>query len=103
MHARPAEPWTVERLAAEVNMSRSGFAARFGELVGEPPLHYLATWRMMKAAKLLREADASVAAIADQVGYANAAAFTKAFARVQGVSPGAYRRAGVARAEPSAA
>jgi AraC-like DNA-binding protein len=92
MHARPAEPWTVERLAAAVAMSRSAFAARFTELVGEPPLQYLARWRMAKAAQLLREREESVAAVAEQVGYANVVTFTKAFARVQGIGPGAYRR-----------
>jgi AraC-like DNA-binding protein len=92
MHARPAEPWTVERLASAVGMSRSGFAARFAELVGEPPLQYLARWRMTKAAQLLREDEASVAAVAARVGYANPVAFTKAFARLQGIGPGAYRR-----------
>lgn len=92
MHERPAEPWTVARLAAEIAMSRSAFAARFAALVGEPPLQYLARWRMTLAARLLRDARRSVAEVAEQVGYGNAVAFTKAFARVQGVGPGAYRR-----------
>ena len=93
IHARPAEAWTVERLARAVSMSRSGFAARFAELVGEPPLQYLTRWRMTEAAQLLRERDDSVPAIAERVGYGNPAAFMKAFARVQGVGPGAYRKA----------
>jgi AraC-like DNA-binding protein len=92
IHARPADPWTVESLAKAVAMSRSAFAARFTELVGEPPLRYLAHWRMTKAAQLLREHDASVATVAEQVGYANSIAFTKAFARLRGIGPGAYRR-----------
>jgi AraC-like DNA-binding protein len=92
MHERPAEPWTVARLAAEMAMSRSAFAARFAALVGEPPLQYLARWRMTLAARLLRDERRSVAEVAGRVGYANAVAFTKAFARVQGVGPGAYRR-----------
>jgi AraC-like DNA-binding protein len=92
IHARLDEPWTVERLAAAVGLSRSGFAARFTELVGESPLQYLAQWRMTKAAQLLREHDDSVATIASKVGYANTVAFTKAFSRLQGVGPGAYRR-----------
>jgi AraC-like DNA-binding protein len=57
MHQRPAEPWTVEKLASAVGLSRSGFAARFTALVGEPPLEYLGGWRMTKAARLLRESD----------------------------------------------
>ncbi|HEX2208670.1 MAG TPA: AraC family transcriptional regulator [Longimicrobium sp.] len=92
MHGRYAEPWTLERLASAVAMSRSAFAARFAELVGEPPMQYLAEWRMTHAARLLREG-ASVAAVAEQVGYANVAAFSKAFARVRGMGPGAWRRA----------
>ena len=92
MHARPAEPWTVERLAREVGMSRSAYAARFAERVGEAPLQYLTRWRMTQAAELLREHEDSVPTIAERVGYRNAAAFMKAFARVEGVGPGAYRR-----------
>ncbi len=92
LHARPAEDWTVERLAGEVAMSRSAFAAKFAELVGAPPLQYLTQWRMTEAAQRLREGEESVAQVADRVGYANAAAFMKAFTRVHGVGPGAYRR-----------
>ena len=92
MHARPAEPWTVERLASSVAMSRSAFAARFTELVGEPPLQYLAGWRMTLAAQRLREDDAVIADVAEAVGYANPVAFSKAFARVQGIGPGTFRR-----------
>lgn len=91
MHARYAEPWTLERLAASVSMSRSAFAARFAELVGEPPLQYLARWRMTRAEQLLREG-VSVARVAEQVGYANPVAFSKAFARLRGMGPGTVRR-----------
>jgi AraC-like DNA-binding protein len=93
MHARPAESWTVESLASAVALSRSAFAARFSRLVGEPPLQYLARWRMTKAALLLSTGERSIADIAGQVGYANPVAFTKAFSRVHGIGPGAYRRA----------
>ena len=92
MHAKPAEPWTVDRLAREVGMSRSAFAARFTDRVGEAPLQYLTRWRMTQAAELLREREDSVPAIAERVGYRNAAAFMKAFTRVEGLGPGAYRR-----------
>lgn len=102
MHARPAEPWSVARLAREIGMSRSAFAARFTERVGESPLQYLTRWRMTQAAELLRERDDSVPAIAERVGYTNAAAFMKAFTRVEGVGPGAYRRQWRARAAASA-
>lgn len=92
MHARPAEPWSVARLASSVAMSRSAFAARFTELVGEPPLQYLARWRMTLAAQRLREGDAAIADVAEAAGYANPVAFSKAFARMQGVGPGTFRR-----------
>ena len=97
MHARPAEPWTVDSLARAVGQSRSAFAARFTQLVGESPLQYLTRWRMTEAAGLLREREESVPAIAERVGYRNPAAFMKAFTRVQGVGPGAYRRTHRAR------
>jgi len=92
MHARPAAPWTVEQLASSVALSRSAFAARFTELVGEPPLQYLAHWRMTIAAQRLREDDAVIADVAQAVGYANPVAFSKAFTRLQGVGPGTFRR-----------
>jgi AraC-like DNA-binding protein len=92
MHARLAEAWTVETLAAAVGQSRSAFAARFTELVGEPPLQYLARWRMTKAGQLLRESAESLAQIAARVGYQSGPAFHRAFKRWQGVGPGAYRR-----------
>src|SRR5205823_3850710 len=91
MHARPGDPWTVERLASSVAMSRSAFAARFTELVGEPPLQYLARWRMTLAAQRLREGDTGIADVAQAVGYANPVAFSKAFSRIQGVGPGTFR------------
>jgi AraC-like DNA-binding protein/quercetin dioxygenase-like cupin family protein len=92
MHERPGEHWTVESLAAAVALSRSGFAARFSALVGGTPLEYLAQWRMTKAAQLLRESDLSISEVAERVGYQSEAAFNRAFKRLEGVTPGAYRR-----------
>jgi len=99
MHGQIAHDWTVESLAHAVGMSRSAYSARFTETVGEPPLQYLSRWRMAKAAQYLRERPDSVSAIAERVGYQNAAAFMKAFTRTQGVSPAAYRKAQRAAAE----
>lgn len=93
MHARPGEHWTVAALAERVAMSRSRFASRFTQLVGRPPLEYLAHWRMQEACHLLRTTRAPLKEVAAQVGYESASAFSKAFARFMGVTPGAYRRA----------
>lgn len=104
MHARVAEPWTVARLASGVGLSRSAFAARFTDLVGEPPLHYLARWRVMRAAELLRDTDDGVVEIAARVGYQSVPSFSKAFLRWQGERPGAFRRTqGASRRAPAGA
>ncbi|CAM4526556.1 AraC family transcriptional regulator [Corallococcus exiguus] len=91
MHQRPEEPWTVQKLAKEVALSRSGFAARFAKLVGEPPLEYLTRLRMQRAAALLREG-ATLSSAAEMTGYASEASFSHAFRQWAGVTPGAYRR-----------
>jgi AraC-like DNA-binding protein len=93
MHERPARRWTVARLAAEVGMSRSSFAARFTELVGTPPLDYLLGWRMRTAGRELRLTDRTVAAVASEWGYDSESAFSNAFKRVMGSPPGRYRTA----------
>lgn len=72
LHEQPAEPWTLASLARRLAVSRSTLARRFTELVGEPPMGYLACWRICLAADLLRDTDDTVASIARQVGYANA-------------------------------
>ena len=91
LHADPAQPWTVASLAAAVGVSRATLARRFTEIVGESPMSYLATWRLALAADLLREPDATVAAVARRVGYANPYALSTAFKRVRGVSPRDHR------------
>jgi len=92
LHARATDEWTAESLALEVGMSRSVFAERFTSLVGHPPMHYLALWRMHLAAQQLREGHGSVAQIAFEVGYGSEAAFSRAFKRQFGTSPGIWRR-----------
>jgi AraC-like DNA-binding protein len=92
IHERPAESWTVEKLAAAVALSRSGFAARFSALVGEPPLEYLVRWRMTKAAQFLRESELPLSDVAAAIGYQSEASFNRAFKRWGGSAPGAYRR-----------
>ena len=92
LHARLAEGWTAEALASEVGMSRSVFAERFTTLVGQPPMQYLTLWRMHMAAQRLREGHGSVAQVAFAVGYESEAAFSRAFKRQFGKSPGSWRR-----------
>jgi AraC-like DNA-binding protein len=91
MHEDPAHPWTVAELARRAAVSRSAFARRFTGLVGEPPMSYLACWRLCLAADLLVSTDSTVDAIARRVGYANAYALSVAFKRVHGVRPGEHR------------
>ena len=93
IHRDPARDWTVASLANEVAMSRSAFAARFAELVGEPPMHYVTRWRMHAAVTWLREGDATLGELALRLGYQSEAAFSRAFKRFMGLSPGAVRRA----------
>ena len=93
MHANVAAPWTVAELASRVGLSRSGFAERFTRLVGEPPLQYLARWRIARAVELLRDTRSTVDEISSRVGYESVPSFSKAFKRWRGVSPGAFRRA----------
>jgi AraC-like DNA-binding protein len=100
IHEKPEDDWTVESLASKVGMSRSAFAARFAQLVEEPPLTYLTRWRMQKASRLLETSHAGVAEVAKRVGYDAEAAFSKAFKRWIGVAPGAYRRTAESRSYP---
>jgi AraC-like DNA-binding protein len=93
LHGAPAHPWTLDELADSVAMSRSAFADRFTGLVGQPPMQYLAQWRMQLAAGRLASGNAKVAAIAEEVGYESEPAFSRAFKRLMGLSPGAWRRA----------
>jgi AraC family transcriptional regulator, alkane utilization regulator len=92
LHALPARPWTVDELANEAAMSRAALAKRFVELVGEPPMQYLAAWRMHVARHLLRESTLGIGEIAERVGYDSDAAFNRAFRRLVGAPPGTWRQ-----------
>ncbi|HEX6203722.1 MAG TPA: AraC family transcriptional regulator [Thermoanaerobaculia bacterium] len=94
MHRRPAADWTLARLATAVGASRSALAERFADRVGMPPIEYLTRWRLQMAANLLEDTSAKVATVADRVGYGSAAALTRAFKRVVGVTPGEWREGG---------
>ncbi|MYS24028.1 MULTISPECIES: AraC family transcriptional regulator [unclassified Streptomyces] len=97
LHNDPAHPWTVAALAARTGVSRAALGRRFTELVGEPPMAYLTGWRLALAADLLREPDATVAAVARKVGYGSPFALSAAFKRVRGVSPRQHRSGAAAR------
>ncbi len=92
MHAQPAHAWTVEDLAHRVGMSRSALAQRFTDLLGAPPMQYLAHWRLQLAAQQLRLSDRSLVSVAEDVGYESEAAFNRAFKREFGVPPATWRR-----------
>jgi AraC-like DNA-binding protein len=94
IHGDPARAWTVAALADELAMSRSAFAARFTELVGEPVMQYVTRWRMRVAVNTLQDEGATVAELADRLGYRSEAAFARAFKRVTGVAPGSIKRHG---------
>jgi AraC-like DNA-binding protein len=92
IHREPSRAWSVASLADELAMSRSAFAARFTELVDEPVMQYVTRWRMQVAVNSLKEEGATVAELANRLGYRSEAAFARAFKRVIGVPPGAIKR-----------
>ena len=91
LHDRPGQSWTLDRLAREAGLSRSALAERFAQLVGEPPMHYLARWRLQLAARMLCDGAAKVSAVAAEVGYESEAAFSRAFKKLSGVAPAEWR------------
>jgi AraC-like DNA-binding protein len=94
IHDKVNTPWTVESLAEAAGMSRSAFAARFKELLGQTPLEYVTEWRMQKAVQLLEQRDRKLIDVARLVGYESDAAFSKAFKRVVGANTGEYIKRG---------
>ncbi|HUN25848.1 MAG TPA: AraC family transcriptional regulator [Steroidobacteraceae bacterium] len=97
LHARPAQPWTLEELAARAGASRSVLAERFHLLVGTSPMQYLTQWRMLLAANHLSRSNAPVTRIAEDVGYRTDTAFIRAFRREYGLPPAAWRKARAGR------
>jgi AraC-like DNA-binding protein len=92
MHGKPAHNWTIEELAKRAGLSRSVMAERFTRLVGLPPMHYLAKWRMQIASELLTASNANIARIAAETGYGSEESFSRAFKKMVGVAPSAWRR-----------
>ncbi len=95
LHADPARDWTLEALAHEAALSRSAFAERFTEFVGQPPMQYLTSWRMQLATNYLRTTTDSVSSISSRVGYDSEAAFSRAFKKAVGAPPSEWRNAHV--------
>jgi AraC-like DNA-binding protein len=93
LHNNPAHQWTVAELAHETGMSRAALARRFHDLVGEPPMAFLTSWRIALAADLLLEPGTTIGSVAQQVGYGSPFALSTAFKRVRGISPQQHRAA----------
>jgi len=92
IHDRPEADWDIKTLARQAGMSRTAFAIRFARFVGEPPLRYVLRCRMNKAADLLRTSTATISQTGERVGYNTESSFSRAFKRVFGATPAAYRR-----------
>jgi len=92
LHRDITRRWTVDELGREVGMSRSALADRFIRLIGVPPMHYLAAWRMQVATGKLRDTSGSLAQVAETVGYDSEAAFSRAFKKAFGTAPATWRR-----------
>lgn len=97
IHEAPHQPWTIELLARQAHVSRATLARRFTDLLGEPPMSYLTSWRLCVAADLLERTGATVESVAREVGYSSAYALSTAFHREYGVRPGQHRHASVGR------
>lgn len=92
IHQQPWQPWSIAELCSRAGMSKTVLAEKFAEVIGNSPIEYLTGWRMQIAARWLRESGMTVERMAERCGYDSAPAFSKAFKRSFGVSPGAYRR-----------
>jgi AraC-like DNA-binding protein len=92
VHERPGDDWTIEGLAQLAGMSRSAFAERFTQVLGIPPMQYVTQWRMQLASNLLSRTSLSLGQVAAQIGYESEAAFSRAFKKAVGDSPGSWRK-----------
>ena len=92
LHERPERPWTIDELGRDVGLSRSALHERFARYLGQPPMQYLANWRIQVGSRLLRDTRRTVATLALDVGYESEAAFSRAFKRLVGAPPAAWRR-----------
>lgn len=95
IHSEPWRPWTISSLCSHAGLSKSAFSSKFTEVVGYPPIEYLAMWRMHMAAVYLKEAGTTIENVAELCGYQSVSAFSNAFKRAFGVSPGKFRLRGL--------
>jgi AraC-like DNA-binding protein len=100
LHSRPSEPWSLERLARGIGVSRSSLAERFSELIGQPPMRYLTRWRIQLACRMLCDTTAKVSTVALDVGYRSEAAFSRAFKALVGTPPAVWQRRQLTAAHP---
>lgn len=91
LHGAPLEDWSVASLAREVGVSRSVLAERFKHFLDQPPMRYLANWRLQLVAQRLKTCNLPIKAIAEQAGYESEASFSRAFKRSFGLPPGDWR------------
>lgn len=91
LHRNPCAAWTLDALATKAGISRSALAERFKKKIGQPPMQYLARWRIQLAARKLADSSAKVVAVARNIGYESEAAFSRAFKRTVGMSPAQWR------------
>jgi len=91
IHRDPTYNWTLDSLASKIGMSRSAFAERFTRMVGEPAMHYVTRWKMHTAMMWLKESNVTLGELASRLGYKSEAAFSRAFKRFTGASPGTIR------------
>lgn len=91
IHSAPENDWKLEDIARQIGMSRTSFATRFHDLIGMTPMRYITMWRLQKARELLETTDLTIDRIAERVGYQSEAAFTRAFQREFGKTPGRSR------------
>jgi len=92
LNSSPSEPWSLDRLARHVGLSRTALSTRFRQRVGQPPMRYLTELRLRRAAEELAAGRPTLREVAQRAGYDSDAAFAKAFKRRFGLSPGAYSR-----------
>jgi AraC-like DNA-binding protein len=92
LHSQPADPWSLDRLARRIGVSRSSLAERFSDLIGQPPMRYLTRWRIQLACRMLCDTTAKVSTVALDVGYQSEAAFSRAFKALVGTSPATWQR-----------